>query len=256
MPSGRYPNAQWKPLSPGNYTPGNVTRPPRGMVLHIAEGTSLSGVWSWQNGQHDVSSYFIVGKDGTTWQAVDLTDKAWTQSAGNTEWVGVENCGFHTEALTPEQVEANAHLLAWLHTEWAVPLVTTDDPNGRGLGWHGMGGTAWGGHTGCPGDQIKAQRPAIIARATQLVGTTPPPTPVPPVEDEMQRIVKANNGDPAVFITNSIHSRWVQDETELKDLTALYGPVQTWAPIDVYRPALVGAAPPAWAGRPAGWPTR
>lgn len=72
----------------------------------------------------------------------------------------------------------------------------------------------------------------------------------------MQRIVKCDNGDPMVLITNSIHSRWVQDEAELKDLTALYGPVQTWAPRDFYRPVLVGPAPAPWSGRPAWWPSR
>lgn len=254
MPATRYPGAVWKPLQPGNYTNGGVNRPPKGMVLHIAEGSSQAGVWNWQNGQHDVSSYFIVGKDGTIWQAVDLADKAWTQSAGNSDWIGIENCGYHTEPLTPEQVEANAHLLAWLHTEWQVPLQATDDSNGHGLGWHGMGGQAWGGHFGCPGDQIKNQRAQIIDRALQLVNPLPP---TPPTEDDVQRLVKCNNGDPMVLITNSIHARWVQDEAELKDLTGLYGAVQTWDPRDFYRPVLVGPAPQAaFAGRPPGWPVR
>ena len=255
MPATRFPGAVWKPLSPGNYGTGGVNRPPRGLVLHIAEGNSQSGVWNWQNGQHDVSSYFIVAKDGTIWQAVDLANKAWTQGTGNTDWIGIENCGFHTEALTPQQVEANAQILAWLHTEWAVPLQPTDDPNGRGLGWHGMGGQAWGGHTGCPGDQIKAQRPQILERAKQLVNPTPP-QPDPPEDEEMPRLVKCDNGDPMVLLTNSIHSRWVQDEAELNDLKALYGPVQTWAPRDFYRPVLAGPAPAPWAGRPAWWPYR
>ena len=251
----RYPGAIWKPLQPGNYTNGGVFRPPNGMVLHIAEGNSADGVWNWQNGLHDVSSYFIVAKDGTIIQAVDLDNRAWTQGAGNPGWIGVENCGFHTEALTPAQIEANAGILAWLHTLYGVPLQSTDDPlNGRGLGWHGMGGTAWGGHTGCPGDQIKAQRPTILARAAQIVN--PPKPPTPPKDDDMQRIVKCDNGDPMVLITNSIHARWVQDEAELKDLTALYGPVQTWAPRDFYRPTLTGPAPAPWAGRPAWWPYR
>jgi len=252
----RYPGAIWKPLQPGNYTNGGVNRPPKGMVLHIAEGNSANGVWNWQNGLHDVSSYFIVAKDGTIIQAVDLDNRAWTQGAGNPGWIGVENCGFHTEALTPAQIEANAGILAWLHILYGVPLQSTDDPlNGRGLGWHGMGGTAWGGHTGCPGDQIKAQRPTILARAAQIVN--PPQPPTPPEDDDMPRIVKCDNGDPMVLITNSIHARWVQDEAELKDLTALYGPVQTWAPRDFYRPVLVGPAPATgFAGRPAGWPVR
>lgn len=72
----------------------------------------------------------------------------------------------------------------------------------------------------------------------------------------MPRLVKCDNGDPMVLLTNSIHSRWVQDEAELNDLKALYGPVQTWAPRDFYRPVLAGPAPAPWAGRPAWWPYR
>lgn len=216
MSPTRYPGAVWKPLATGNYSIGGVVRPPRGMVLHIAEGTSIDGVWNWQNGQHQVSSYFIVAKDGTVWQAVDLANKAWTQAAGNAEWIGVENCGFHTDPLTPAQVEANAGILAWLHTNHAVPLQPTDDPtNGRGLGWHGMGGTAWGGHFGCPGDQIKSQRALILDRARILSGSPTPhpnPSPSPTEQDDLMLLVKGDQ--PAVYrVRNDRTSKvWIKNE--------------------------------------------
>jgi len=104
--------------------------------------------------------------------------------------------------------------------------------------------------TTCPGDQVFAWI------TTHRHAPPLPPTPTPPEDDDMPRIVKCDNGDPMVLITNSIHARWVQDEAELKDLTALYGPVQTWAPRDFYRPTLTGPAPAPWAGRPAWWPYR
>lgn len=172
------------------------------MVIHIAEGDSIDGIWRWQAGNHDVSSYFIVGKDGTVWQCVDLRDRAWTQAAGNVEWIGVENAGWHTTPLTTQQVEANARLFAWLNVEYGVPLALTDDPtNGRGLGWHGMGGAAWGGHFGCPGDPIKAQRPEILDRAKQIVT----PTPAPPVtlEETEMMLMRANNAPEVWLVTNS-----------------------------------------------------
>ena len=103
--------------------------------------------------------------------------------------------------------------------------------------------------TACPGPQVYGW---ILETRKQ-----PPPQPPTPVEDdEMPKLVKCDNGDPMVLLTNSIHSRWVQDEAELNDLKALYGPVQTWAPRDFYRPVLAGPAPAAWAGRPAWWPYR
>jgi hypothetical protein len=103
--------------------------------------------------------------------------------------------------------------------------------------------------TACPGPQVYGW----------ILETRKQPVPVPPTpveDDEMPKVVKCNNGDPMVLITNSIHSRWVQDEDELKDLTALYGPISTWAPRDFYRPVLAGPAPAAWSGRPAWWPYR
>lgn len=104
--------------------------------------------------------------------------------------------------------------------------------------------------TTCPGDQVFAW----IETHRTAPPTPKPPTPVE--DDDMQRLVKCDNGDPMVLVTNSIHSRWVQDEAELKDLIALYGPVQTWAPRDFYRPVIVGPTPGPWAGRPAWWPYR
>lgn len=164
-------------LGSPNITKGAVTRPPRGMVLHIAQG-SYQGTIGWEhNPQAQVSSYCVVSKAGEITQVVDLDDKAWTQSAGNREWIGIEFEGFVPAPLTPAQVTAAARLLAFLHTTYGVPLVVTDDPvNGRGLAWHGMGGDAWGGHQGCPGAAIVAQRPEIIQQAEALIGddvTTP-----------------------------------------------------------------------------------
>jgi hypothetical protein len=148
----------------------------------------MSGVWSWQAGPHDVSSHFIVGKDGTVWQGVDTANRAWCQSAGNREWLSIENVGFggRGEALTAAQVDAVAGIVAWAHTVHGIPLTATDDPvSGRGLGWHGMGGTAWGGHVRCPGDAIRGQRGEILALAARKVGApiapAPVPAPVPPL---------------------------------------------------------------------------
>ena len=148
--------------------PGDRMYEVRGVVLHIAEG-SYAGTDSWQhNPDAEVSSHFLHAKDGRRGQVVDTADRAWTQSAGNGHWLSIENEGYHGDSLTPGQIEAAAMVLARAHQVYAVPLQSTDDVNGFGLGWHGMGGAAWGGHYDCPGDPIKAQRPAIIARAQEI----------------------------------------------------------------------------------------
>lgn len=174
-------------LTPINFTNGDVVRPARGMVLHIAEG-SYDGTIGWaRNPAAQVSYYAVVAQDGRVAQVVDLDDKAWTQGHGNAEWLGVEFEGHTPGALTAAQIETAAKLLAFFHTLYGIPLVATDDPvNGRGLGWHGMGAHVGWGHPLCPGPAVVAQRPQIIARAIALVGGSAPapkpePKPEPPV---------------------------------------------------------------------------
>lgn len=143
----------------------------RGLVLHIAEGSG-PGTISWQkNPDAQVSSHFVVDLDGSITQMVDLDDRAWTQIEGNRAWLSVENAGHTPHPLTPAQVEANAQLLARCHREFGVPLTIATSPAGRGLGHHSMGaesGVNWG-HSDCPGPAIKAQKPAILARAIEII---------------------------------------------------------------------------------------
>jgi len=146
----------------------------RGVVLHIAEG-SYEGTISWQkNPDADVSSHFIKGKaDGEEAQMVDTDTTAWTQRAGNGHWLSIENAGSVPDKLTASQVEFAAQILAKAHKVYGVPLQVTSDPDGRGLGHHSMGANPgspddWG-HSQCPGTNIINQKPAIVARAKEIV---------------------------------------------------------------------------------------
>lgn len=151
-----------------NWTRGFVEC--RGLVLHIAEG-SFDGTIAWmRNPASDVSSHFVIARDGRIAQMLDTEHTAWTQVAGNGHWVSVENEGFSTQGFTTEQTEANAQLYAWLLRTHGVPAQLADSPSGSGLGWHGMGGVAWGNHPGCPGAINVALRPVILARAITING--------------------------------------------------------------------------------------
>lgn len=172
----RMSGADWIGPTVNEYVGGMVDR--HGLVLHIQDGTE-SGSESWfKNPQSQASAHFLNPKSGNLRQMVDTDDAAWTEMAGNRHWISIENEGVGGDSLTASQIENCARLLAWLHTTYGIPLQSTDDPSGSGLGWHGMGGAAWGGHYDCPGDAIKAQRGAILARASQIVGQ-PAPTPAP-----------------------------------------------------------------------------
>lgn len=152
----------------------------RGLVVHIAEGF-FEGTVSWQkNADANTSSHFITGRAGGRAQMVDTHDRAWTQSSGNSRWLSVECEGFTLghklyrqgwHQLTPQQIEFIAQLFARIHTTYGVPLQLTNHPNRPGLGYHSMGaenGIAWG-HSDCPGEPIKAQLPAVLARAIHIV---------------------------------------------------------------------------------------
>jgi N-acetylmuramoyl-L-alanine amidase len=173
----RAPFALWRPI-PVNYSPGGMEAYD-GVVLHVMEGT-IDGSDSWfRNPQAQASAHFGTGKDGRVYQWVDTADKAWAQAEGNPRNISIENEGNAGDALTAAQVERVAEILAWAHQVHGVPLRINDDPASQGLGWHGMGGAAWGGHVGCPGDRIKAQRLAIITRAQALLNPQPLPQPMP-----------------------------------------------------------------------------
>lgn len=172
----RMPGALWRPVP--NCTKGGM-RAHYGVVLHIMEGT-LWGSDAWfRNPAAQASSHFGVGKDGTIVQWVDGDDRSWAEAAGNPYWLSIEHEGHAGDSLTDAQIAADAKILAWAHTTYGIPLQSTDAVDGRGLGWHGMGGTAWGGHTGCPGNPIKAQRPAILEAAAAALGNQPAPAPAP-----------------------------------------------------------------------------
>jgi hypothetical protein len=183
----RMPGAAWIGPTPNQRVGGMSEH--RGLVLHIQDGTEEGSEAWFKNPDSQASSHFLNPKSGGLRQLVDTDDRAWTEAAGNAYWVSIENEGLGGDALTPSQIENCAQLLAWLHRTYDVPLQSTDDPNGAGLGWHGMGGAAWGGHYDCPGEPVKAQRPAILARAQQIINPTEE-DPLPFTEQDIRRFIR------------------------------------------------------------------
>jgi hypothetical protein len=141
------------------------------VVIHTADG-SYEGTISWQkNEDSGNSSHFVVDYDGKIAQVNDTANRSGAQIDGNPYSIAVENAGNENKPLTPQQVEANARILAKAHQVHGVPLQLTDRVGTRGLGHHSMGaesGVRWG-HAACPGEIIKAQKPAILARAKEIV---------------------------------------------------------------------------------------
>jgi len=176
----------------------------RGLVLHVMQGT-LAGSVSWgKNPASSMSFHFGTRKsDGLVQQLVDTSIAAWTQCNGNGRWISVENEDYSGNPLSDAQIESIARLYARGHREYSWPFQIADSPNGRGLGWHGMGGVDWCNHPTCPGEPIKQQRPAILARAEQIVNGGS--TPVQQLEGADMLIAKSGAGPNG---EDTDHSRW------------------------------------------------
>jgi|SRR5262245_36990457 len=159
----------------------------RGLVIHIAEGYYEGTIQYMLHNPDSASSHFVCGNgalgqgnDGDLAQLLDTSIVAYTQINGNGKWISVECAGFTPNALTAAQVETVAQLFAWCHQVHGVKLQLAYDPTGFGLGHHSMGtdghdnptdtwtGPTWG-HTDCPGPAIYNQKPAILARAIEIV---------------------------------------------------------------------------------------
>lgn len=151
-----------------------------GLILHVQAGDGELTSW-FNNPDAQASSTWWGGKLGGRSQYGNPdTDKFWAQAAGNPTYHSIETEGQPNQPLTAAQIETVAVAYAWGHTRYGWPFRLAEKPGDPGLGWHGMGGKAWGGHTGCPGDLRKAQRPQILARAQQIAGDT-----TTPQEDDM-----------------------------------------------------------------------
>lgn len=148
------------------------------------------------------AAHFSVKADGTILQSRDTLFQSGANLDGNHRVIAIENedhgprfgswntsDGHAVPALTPEQVESNAEILAWAHKAHGIPLQLAPNsrPTSRGLGYHRQGidgdfrpfkhpgrvsgGEVWTTSRGkvCPGDRKIDQRPEILARAIELV---------------------------------------------------------------------------------------
>ena len=159
--------------------PGSTSRPVpshggpasshMGLVVHITTN-DYDPYGFFSNPANQASSNYWVAADGAVSEYVNPDLSAWAQANGNGSFVSVETSGKVGTPMTDAQVTAVAALYAWGHATYGWPLQLTNNPNTPGLGYHSMGGAAWGGHP-CPGDARRAQLPAVLARATNPAST-------------------------------------------------------------------------------------
>lgn len=147
------------------YTPPAMG-PSLGLVLHVQQGNGSPGpMFAGLVAPNRRNAHWWVSKTGAVEEYVSADLQSWAQKDGNPLYHSAETEGWDTEPLTPAQVASLAELYRWGVQTFGWPLQLADAPGTRGFGWHGMGGAAWGGHYGCPGDLRKAQRQAILDAA-------------------------------------------------------------------------------------------
>src|SRR5580658_3999904 len=111
-----YDAATQMPLT-GHSAPGSVANR-KLIVLHITQGPTASSAintFKASVAPHRVSAHFVIDRDGTVFQLLDLNDTAWHASACNSTSVGIEHAAVSgTLMATDEQYDASSKLVAWL----------------------------------------------------------------------------------------------------------------------------------------------
>lgn len=164
-----FPGAVWRGNCANNSGVRGIAT--RGAVVHVNDGPNVS-LWSWVNSPtSNMSCHFQILQNGAIEQYLDTDLWSWCQADGNQAWVSIEMPTLPTVGMTAQQIASAAKLVRWLSDLYHFPLAITDSVNGTGLGYHGMGGAAWGGHTSCPGTIRIAQRAQIISQASGVTST-------------------------------------------------------------------------------------
>ena len=155
-----YPGSTARPVS----SHGGPASSHMGLVVHITTN-DYDPYGFFSNPANQASSNYWVAADGAVSEYVNPDLSAWAQANGNGSFVSVEVSGKVGTPMTDAQVTAVAALYAWGHATYGWPLQLTNSPGTSGLGYHSMGGAAWGGHSSCPGPVRVAQLPLVLARA-------------------------------------------------------------------------------------------
>ncbi len=164
-----YPGAKWEPLV-NHSAPGDV-RQRKIIVLHITEGGSAASAiatFKASVAPHRVSSHFVIDRDGTVYQLVDLNYTAWHASQANSRSVGIEHAATTTgKPATEEQYKASAKLVAWLCDHLGIPM-------GRQFILTHNEASPKDGHTLCCTGGLDPDRVVAMARELSQTASRPP----------------------------------------------------------------------------------
>lgn len=116
-----YPPAIQRPLA--NHSGPGILAQKNTIVLHCTDGPTAEGAiatFETSKAPHRVSAHFVIGRDGTDYQLLPISDVAWHASQCNTHSVGIEHAGSAALPCTAEQYIASAALVAWLCQQMGI----------------------------------------------------------------------------------------------------------------------------------------
>lgn len=124
-PVPEYPNAsRFVPASTSNYTVASGRTVQR-IVIHITDGSTIAGTITWfrKPNPKQVSAHYVIGQDGEVVQMVRHADIAHHARGANRDSIGIEHVA-NTQGLAPTQAEyeASARLVAWLCSQFGIPI--------------------------------------------------------------------------------------------------------------------------------------
>jgi N-acetyl-anhydromuramyl-L-alanine amidase AmpD len=165
-----YPFAKWRPID-NHCAPGFLWQRDL-IVLHITAGsTAASAIATFEASvrPHRVSAHFVIDRDGTVYQLIDLADTAWHASAVNSRSVGIEHAAIPVTLMaTEEQYAASSKLVAWLCELLKIPC------NRAHIKGHNECSPE-DHHTLCPSGALDAVR--VVSMAAALIPPVPPGIP-------------------------------------------------------------------------------
>lgn len=176
-----YPGASWSGVS--------VNKSPRqgtiklfiihhwagGYINQAAAAVAQRAIFMNAN-ERKVSPNWQVNADGSVWEIVPPTPyRAWTSGSIDHQAVTVETqniAGAPTWDISDKSEEAIAHILAWAHKKYGIPLQRGKTASGNVVVTPGVIGhrEVVGSSTACPGPSMRIDW--IIERAKQLVAST------------------------------------------------------------------------------------
>lgn len=120
------------------------------IVIHDCEGSYAGSinVFLTQNGQRSVSAHLVLNDDGSeATQMVPFAKKAWHAVNFNSRSIGIEMAGFTAKGFAPSELNADAHIVAWLLKKFNIPCRWARGGAGPGFCSHYDLGADGGGHS-------------------------------------------------------------------------------------------------------------